>query len=272
MTRSLKSKMILSYLAVAFLTVLLVSVLIRLTSGRSLMSLVVEEQTASLKEMGQTYYTSSGTLGGFFEYYIQASRDHRPPPETDSLDKPPENHSVRGVAGLVDTEYRALFPTLGYDVGEVVPQERVKQSIAVEVNGETVAWILPDTSWAFSLSPEEELFLQRTTQAIGLAALAGVLAAVGRGGAIRLGVKVDEQIHLQVEDSGEGIDAEDLPYVFDRFYRADKARSINVDKTGFAGKMGLGLAICKALVTAQGGAIKAVSPGKGQGTTIIITF
>jgi signal transduction histidine kinase len=36
--------------------------------------------------------------------------------------------------------------------------------------------------------------------------------------------------------------------------------------------MGLGLAICKALVTAMGGTIKAESAGKGQGTTIIISF
>jgi hypothetical protein len=50
-----------------------------------------------------------------------------------------------------------------------------------------------------------------------------------------------------VANRGSGIEAEDQPYVFDRFYRADKARGDN------AGRMGLGLAICKALVTAMGG-------------------
>jgi signal transduction histidine kinase len=69
-----------------------------------------------------------------------------------------------------------------------------------------------------------------------------------------------------VIDNGSGIDPDDLPYVFDRFYSADKARGAN------SGKMGLGLAICKALVTAQGGTISAESGGKGQGTTMIITF
>lgn len=67
-------------------------------------------------------------------------------------------------------------------------------------------------------------------------------------------------------DSGAGIEADDLPYVFDRFYRADKARVAN------AGKMGLGLAISKALVTAQGGVISAESAGKDRGTTMMITF
>jgi signal transduction histidine kinase len=49
------------------------------------------------------------------------------------------------------------------------------------VDGQTVAWILPDTSFQFKLSPEEQLFMQRTILAIGLAALAGILVAVAMG-------------------------------------------------------------------------------------------
>ena len=69
-----KGKLILSYLAVALLTVLVVSALIRLTSGQSLMNLVVEQQTALLKETVQEYYTANGTLDGFFDYYIQTNQ------------------------------------------------------------------------------------------------------------------------------------------------------------------------------------------------------
>jgi signal transduction histidine kinase len=87
------------------------------------------------------------------------------------------------------------------------------------------------------------------------------------GGKITLStIMQDDRVLLQVGDSGSGIDLEDLPYVFDRFYRADKARSAN------SGKMGLGLAICKALVVAQGGAIAAESDGKDLGTRVTITF
>lgn len=86
------------------------------------------------------------------------------------------------------------------------------------------------------------------------------------GGWVRLSAAAGERVELRVSDSGAGIDAEDLPYVFDRFYRADKARGAN------SGKMGLGLAICKALVTAQGGAISAESAGKDQGASMVITF
>ena len=74
MKRSLKAKLILSYLAVALLTVLVVSAVIRLTSGRSLMNLVVEQQTALLTESVQTYYTANGSLDGFFAYFLQSNR------------------------------------------------------------------------------------------------------------------------------------------------------------------------------------------------------
>jgi two-component system sensor histidine kinase BaeS len=86
------------------------------------------------------------------------------------------------------------------------------------------------------------------------------------GGTIQLSAVHNGSVELRVTDSGSGIDAEDLPYVFDRFYQADKARGANT------GKMGLGLAICKALITAQGGRIAAESAGRGMGASMVITF
>jgi len=50
MNRSLKNKLILSYLVIAITTVLVVSVVVRLNSGQSLMNLVVEQQTAQMQE------------------------------------------------------------------------------------------------------------------------------------------------------------------------------------------------------------------------------
>jgi len=458
MMRSLQGKLILSYLAVALLTVLVVSVSIRLTSGRSLMTLVVEEQTASLRTAVQDYYKTNGSLDGFSSSYLQASKKD-PPPQRQPGDSnpPPESRSIRGLYGLLDADNCALLPTMGYGIGEKVPADKIKQASAIKVDGETIAWILPDTSYQFKLSTEEELFLQRTTLATGLAALVGVLLAVamgywlasrmlkpirqltrasqalargdlnqqvpvtsrdelgqltatfnqmsadletadqqrkrmtadithdlstplqiisgyiemledggvpltpqrieiiktelghlrrlvgdlstltqvesgaldmqmewvqpadllqrvvdayqpiaarqgvdvrlaalsslpnvrvdeGRmlqvlknlvenalrytpaGGQIELGARLDGDVRMWVKDSGAGIEASDLPYVFERFYRADKARGAN------SGKMGLGLAICKALVTAQGGSIAAESEGKGRGTSMIIAL
>ena len=66
---------------------------------------------------------------------------------------------------------------------------------------------------------------------------------------------------LTVSDTGAGISAEDLPRMFERFYRADKSRS--------SGNAGLGLAISKAIVEAHGGTIE-VSSAKNAGTIFTI--
>jgi signal transduction histidine kinase len=79
------------------------------------------------------------------------------------------------------------------------------------------------------------------------------------GGEVRVNLQRQNGSALvMVADTGQGISAEDLSRVFERFYRADKARS------GAAGRNGLGLAISKAIVEAHGGAIEATSEaGKG---------
>ncbi len=68
---------------------------------------------------------------------------------------------------------------------------------------------------------------------------------------------------LKVADAGPGISAEDLPRIFDRFYRSDKSR------TGATGGTGLGLAICKAIADAHGGTLDAAST-LGQGSTFTL--
>lgn len=73
-----------------------------------------------------------------------------------------------------------------------------------------------------------------------------------------------DRVLLEVTDTGEGIKADSLGHVFERFYRADMAR----DRA--RGGAGIGLAISKALVEAHGGQISAYSPGKGQGATFTV--
>ena len=68
-----------------------------------------------------------------------------------------------------------------------------------------------------------------------------------------------------VEDTGEGIAPEDLPFVFDRFYRGEKSRS---RATGGAG---LGLAIARGIVEAHGGRIW-IEPNTPQGTRVIFAL
>jgi two-component system, OmpR family, sensor histidine kinase ResE len=61
-------------------------------------------------------------------------------------------------------------------------------------------------------------------------------------------------VQVSVTDTGTGIDPQDLPFVFDRFYRTDKSRARS------SGGSGLGLAIVKQLVEAHGGQVGAESP------------
>ncbi|MCJ7715885.1 MAG: ATP-binding protein [Anaerolineales bacterium] len=76
--------------------------------------------------------------------------------------------------------------------------------------------------------------------------------------------KQNDNILLNVTDSGIGISAENLTHVFTRFYRVDKSRS----RAG--GGSGIGLTIAKYLVESHGGKIWAESPGLGKGTTFKI--
>lgn len=73
------------------------------------------------------------------------------------------------------------------------------------------------------------------------------------------------RVRVSVSDTGEGITAEDLPHIFERFYRGEKSRSRS------RGGAGLGLAIAKGIVEAHGGSI-AASSRAGEGSTFTFTL
>lgn len=86
------------------------------------------------------------------------------------------------------------------------------------------------------------------------------------GGQITLGARSDgTRLIAWVSDTGVGISQQDLPYIFERFYRVDRARAST------SGGTGLGLAIIKAIIVAHGGVVWAQS-ASGQGTTIYFTL
>ena len=75
----------------------------------------------------------------------------------------------------------------------------------------------------------------------------------------------DNKVIISIEDQGIGISEEDLKYVFERFYRADKSR------TRATGGTGIGLTIVKSIVSSHGGEVKLESKlGEGSKFTIIL--
>ncbi len=94
--------------------------------------------------------------------------------------------------------------------------------------------------------------------------VANAIKYTQEGGEVEVNVRGDRGTAvLEVADNGAGISAKALPHVFERFYRADKARSRN------SGGAGLGLAIVKAICTAHGAEIK-VSSEEGQGSRFTV--
>jgi len=86
------------------------------------------------------------------------------------------------------------------------------------------------------------------------------------GGEVVVGLgKADNQAQITVSDTGSGIPEEDLPYVFERFYRGEKSRTRSKDGKGF----GLGLSIAYWIVRNHGGRIE-VDSKIGQGTTFCV--
>ncbi|MEZ4645661.1 MAG: ATP-binding protein [Chloroflexota bacterium] len=146
---------------------------------------------------------------------------------------------------------------------EVAPQDLLEHAALVfapqaEQKGVALQLDIPPDLPAISVD------LDRIVQVLGNL-VSNALRHTPAGGVIRMAAQGEnEHLLLQIQDTGAGIAPEDLPHVFDRFYRGDKARSEG-------GESGLGLAIARSIVEAHNGRIRATSI-LGQGTTFTISL
>ena len=107
---------------------------------------------------------------------------------------------------------------------------------------------------------------QRLAQVLGNL-IENALRHTPPGGRVDVSARANhDELTVRVADTGEGIPAEHLPHLFERFYRVDASR--NRDHGG----AGIGLAIAKALVEAHGGHVTATSDGPGRGTAFTISL
>ncbi len=96
--------------------------------------------------------------------------------------------------------------------------------------------------------------------------LSNALKYTQKGGSVEVGVKgYDDRTEIIVKDDGEGISEEDLPFIFERFYRADKSRN------RLTGGSGIGLTITRTIVEAHKGEIS-VSSEPGRGSEFVVSI
>ncbi|MFC2041588.1 sensor histidine kinase [Chloroflexota bacterium] len=191
--------------------------------------------------------------------YLEAVRDEVIKPDADTIRSLDEEATM--LSRLVDELQELTLAEAGElklncqanDITRLIKQvvaARQTQAVKKKVS---LSAELPDKL------PKVNIDSQRIGQVL-FNLLENALAHTAKDGVVTVtAVQQGERVEVAVIDTGEGIPAEDLPHVFERFYRVDKSR------TRATGGSGLGLTIAKRLVEAHGGEIEVQSePGKGS--------
>jgi histidine kinase len=135
--------------------------------------------------------------------------------------------------------------------------ERIQSTLGLQFEDKNIQLEISVESNLPDLLVDKDRIIQVLTNVVGNA-----LQYTHSGGKITLLVRRERsEVLFSVKDTGIGISAEQIPFIFDRFYRSDKSR------TRASGGSGIGLTIAKALVQAHQGKIWAESNGEGKGST-----
>jgi two-component system sensor histidine kinase BaeS len=165
------------------------------------------------------------------------------------------------VAALAQAEesHAAIAPT------SVVPEDLIEAAVSAAADRFATKGVTL-TSHVGSAMPAVWADPHRLGQVLANL-LDNALRHTASGGRVEISATAQhDEVTISMSDDGDGIVAEHLPHVFERFYRVDAARDRQ------HGGAGIGLAIAKALVEAHHGHITANSDGPGTGTTFTITL
>jgi two-component system sensor histidine kinase BaeS len=184
--------------------------------------------------------------------YLEAMRA-----DTDAL-----NHLINELFELATIEAGGLrMDCVACDLGDLLSDTIKTMNVIAASKGITLSGSVASDVGLVWLSPQH---IQRVLNNL----ISNALAHTRAGGSVWINVCREVEtncVRVQVQDTGSGIAPEDVPHVFERFYRGERSRPRNgiPSATG----MGLGLAIAQALVEAHAGKIGLTSE-QGQGTTV----
>ena len=197
--------------------------------------------------------------------YLEAARDGVIRPDADTIRSLDEEAGL--LSRLVDDLQELSLAEAGElklarqaeDIAELISKAAATMQIQAEVKGVPVSIDLPDKLPAVNIDSHRIGQVLRNL-------LENAVAHTTKGDAITVtATQRGSWIEVSVVNTGEGIPADDLPNIFERFYRVDKSRA------RATGGSGLGLTIAKRLVEAHGGKIEAQSePGKGSRFTFTL--
>lgn len=172
-----------------------------------------------------------------------------------------ENQRMRKMLSQLLMLSRGYEGRCHFEPEQIYPHEMadsVAETMAAEIEKKNIH-IHNEIEQTLSLPADQSLFTHLLVNLMENAVKYG-----NEGGNVWLTAQADKkETIIRVSDDGIGIGREDLPYIFERFYRADKAR----DRNG----SGLGLSIVKWIVELHGGRIK-VESTLGKGTAFLITI
>jgi signal transduction histidine kinase len=166
--------------------------------------------------------------------------------------------TVAKMLTLARAETKSDSPKMAADLSQVLRQVSEQFESMAELKHLTIVLLAEEPVWVDVDREQLQLLCSNL--------LLNALQHSPAGSAVRAVVQQDgTRSELVVEDAGEGIAPEDLPHVFERFYRGDPSRSRNTGGTG------LGLAICKAIASRWQGTIE-IASDLGIGTKVRVCF